>query len=663
SLKNRGLSAQAQVHLRHHGRPISSGFVTSPAAHLGYTADGTALFADEAGMITTESSDSTALLTISGRYITIINEDGTPLEHYLDPFPAGGAFSWEREAEFDQAQLDAYTFVHNCRESALTISRDVPWVDEPLTVRVNAEGSCNAWYNGGITFLKAGDVCPNTAMIGDIAYHEYGHGFHMNSIIEGVGEFDGSVGEGFADIYCALITGDHNMAPEFFPGAPNLRDLEADKSWPWDLNIFNEVHENGLIVGTTLWDLWKAFRQVHGDEEGTLLFKRIYGQIVKTTTDILSLYENVLIADDDDGDLENGTPNICSIVKVFAAHGLMDMIAFTPPGVHHIPDVSVTTPLRVSFSEVFDQCVLTDITRGSFRYSTDEGQTWTEHDIVLTGERRFDVVLPAPGKAGRVLYAFTLEDTAGNRTYNLPANAAEPYYMLYAGPLTTIYSDDFEEETPGWAHELVDGIDQPAADDWQRGTPKGDAGDPVGAYSGEYAWGNDLSDPDRWNGAYKPNIINRLTSPSFDLSDYTSVRLQFRRWLVIEDGKFDHARIYVNDQVVWSNRATVEGKGHHQDKEWVLFDLDISTHAAGQRDVTITWELESDGGNEYGGWTIDDFALVTTDDLPATQETDDDGCTCRAGTGRTRPAHIIWLLSLILFAATWRRAVSKPQRQ
>jgi len=97
------------------------------------------------------------------------------------------------------------------------------------------------------------------------------------------------------------------------------------------------------------------------------------------------------------------------------------------------------------------------------------------------------------------------------------------------------------------------------------------------------------------------------------------VRLRFRRWLNVEDGYFDHARIYVNEQEVWANAAspggsTVDHDTHHRDGEWILADVDVSDLAGGASAVQIRFEIESDEGLQFGGWNLDDVCLYTADD-------------------------------------------------
>ena len=60
------------------------------------------------------------------------------------------------------------------------------------------------------------------------------------------------------------------------------------------------------------------------------------------------------------------------------------------------------------------------------------------------------------------------------------------------------------------------------------------------------------------------------THPGFDTSEYDHVVVGFQRWLHVEDGYYDQARILINEDIVWENHATRSevGDEHHQDFQW-----------------------------------------------------------------------------------------------
>jgi hypothetical protein len=186
--------------------------------------------------------------------------------------------------------------------------------------------------------------------------------------------------------------------------------------------------------------------------------------------------------------------------------------------------------------------------------------------------------------------------------------------------VTPLYCTDFESDPnkEGWQHGLEDGEETEGADDWAWGEAKGSPknGDPPTAFSGDNVFGNDISVEDNFNGLYQPDKINFAQSPVVDTQGHTNVRLQYRRWLNVEDAHFDHASILVDGNVVWENLDSDEGdasKTHHQDREWRFHDVDLSDHIADDGTVRVTYKLASDGGLELGGWTLDDFCIVAFD--------------------------------------------------
>ena len=93
----------------------------------------------------------------------------------------------------------------------------------------------------------------------------------------------------------------------------------ANRSYPED--IVNEVHIDGLIFAGAVWDLWNILVQ-DDPEEGTNTLTRLLVEATSMGPEIATSYEAFLFADDDDGDLSNGTPNQCLLIEAFGDHGL-----------------------------------------------------------------------------------------------------------------------------------------------------------------------------------------------------------------------------------------------------------------------------------------------------------------------------------------------------
>jgi cysteine-rich repeat protein len=125
-------------------------------------------------------------------------------------------------------------------------------------------------------------------------------------------------------------------------------------------------------------------------------------------------------------------------------------------------------------------------------------------------------------------------------------------------------------------------------------------------------------------------------SPEIDLGGKTAVRLQYYRWLGVEDGFYDKARVVVNGTPVWSNFASatdpMAGGVNHVDKEWRFVDHDLTAQAASGT-LKLRFELQSDPGLELSGWTVDDVCIVapTGAALTCGNSTVDAGETCDDG--------------------------------
>ena len=105
------------------------------------------------------------------------------------------------------------------------------------------------------------------------------------------------------------------------------------------------------------------------------------------------------------------------------------------------------------------------------------------------------------------------------------------------------------------------------------------------------------------------------------------VRLQYHRWLGVEDGYFDSASVLANGTKVWTNYASAsEPAGdskHHIDKEWRFHDIDV-TNSVLDGKLKLRFELASDRGFNLGGWTLDDVCVVIAKPGPECEL--DDSC-------------------------------------
>ena len=561
-----------------------------------------------------------------------------------------------------RAQLDAHAAAHVVRDRVRSINPLFAWAANQADVHVNIDdGGCNAFFDGDINFLRQNQQCNNTARVADIVFHEYGHGFHAYSIVQGAGGFDGALSEGLGDYMAATITGDPATARGFYRGNTQpLRDIAPNHVWPDDVG---EIHYTGIIIAGALWDLRTELVATYGDEAGVERADDIFWNVARLSTDIPDAYADALLADDDNGDLSDGTPNKCMIDDVFGLHGLGaaadDTGLFT---IHHEPpaaaqaEVDVTLPMSVELAR--PDCTVGEVRAVLVHWSLDGQEFQT---VEVEGSSDLQAVLPAPPAGSLLRYRLEAISPSGQVLGVAPRGSiTDPWYGVAVSGLQELYFEDFEGGDGGYVSELIEGDpERDGANDWGWGAPLGQAGDPVGCWSGTGCWGNDISPEENWNGAYQRNVHNALRSPRIDVGAVDELHLEFRRWLTVEDGVFDDAILRVNGVVVWEQHSsgTNEGGEHHEDRHWAQRSYDI-TDLVEDGAVEIQWEIISDGGLQLGGWNLDDVRLVgrlaaavPVDDAPADDEglAGGSGCSsCNAGGGRS--ALGLLLLPLLLVA-------------
>jgi subtilisin-like proprotein convertase family protein len=192
-----------------------------------------------------------------------------------------------------------------------------PWFDTQLIANANLTQNCNAHWDGTtINFYSAGGGCANTGLISDVVFHEWGHGLDHNT----GGIADGAFSEGFGDIMSLIKTRSNILGIGFRTTGAPVRDLAPDKVYPVDAG--GGVHSEGLIIGSTFYDLYTALRDIHGDDQAIEILSQYAFKMVFTAARYTEVYDALLVIDDNDADPSNKTPNYCTLNKTFAAHGL-----------------------------------------------------------------------------------------------------------------------------------------------------------------------------------------------------------------------------------------------------------------------------------------------------------------------------------------------------
>ena len=226
------------------------------------------------------------------------------------------------------------------------------WLTNQLTSNMNINSTCNAFWNGStVNFYRSGGGCSNTGEIAGVFVHEWGHGMDANDVNGGIAS---PSGEGIADIYTALRLNDSCIGRNFRTtpctgfGDPCLtctgvRDIDYQKrqsgnphTYTWsNANCSGSVHCVGSVYSEAVWSLWKRELQAAPYNMNThtaheLVTRLTYIAAGATSTWFSggppfggcsgsSGYNNYLAADDDNGNLNDGTPHMTAIYNAFNA--------------------------------------------------------------------------------------------------------------------------------------------------------------------------------------------------------------------------------------------------------------------------------------------------------------------------------------------------------
>lgn len=582
-----------------------------PASYVNVVVDGLNVTADHDGYLMWDGSDDADTeVGAVGAYVRVTNSGGSNAEidgQLMD----GGSATWnEQNNEFADSQLTTYIHLNIAKIHARIMAPDLEWLDQTLQAYSNIDDVCNAYFDpefDTVNFFREGGIggfqCGNTGRLPDVVYHEFGHALHNAAVAGGLGYIDGAFSEGLSDYFAATITDDPAMGRGFNHSDAPLRHIDPlgqEASWPQDVDP-DSVHTTGLIFAGAMWDLRAALIAELGPSLGDSYADQLFYTAVQLSADIPSTYVSVLLADDDDGDLGNGTPNQCLIEAAFAPHGLADPttigLGFERPTAHGF-DISfrVLPPANLA-------CEPIQVTDAVVEWRLRDNPAINGVAPMSQSGARFLASLPPQASGSVINYRVRIDMDSGATSY-FPANAADPLYELFVGYAEEIYCTDFEVNPffeGGWQSDAGAGLD-----DWHWGVPGGAAQDPVAAYSGTSVIGNNL------DGSYEAQSQTYVDSPMIDVSGYDNVRLQYRRWLYVEDGYWDRASIYANGVPVWQNADSMNGdtsNTHHTDREWRFHDVDLTEQAQGGS-IQLRFEMVSDAALQFGGWTIDDVCLV-----------------------------------------------------
>jgi len=243
------------------------------------------------------------------------------------------------------------------------------WLTGQLTDNVNLNQTCNAYWNGSsVNFFKSGGGCANTGELPTVFLHEVGHGLDSN---DGGPSSDNGTGESYGDTNGFLMTHDSCVGTGFFTNGSKcsgygdactsctgIRDVDYAKhssgtahtplnftkpNCPTSSNYKGpcgrEGHCESYPLSEAMWDLaardlpsagYSAATSWQIVEQLFYLSRSTSGSGFTCNTSTFASdgcgtsnwYKTFLAVDDDNGNLNDGTPHMQAIYNAFNRHAV-----------------------------------------------------------------------------------------------------------------------------------------------------------------------------------------------------------------------------------------------------------------------------------------------------------------------------------------------------
>ncbi|MCZ6698280.1 MAG: hypothetical protein O7D94_05045, partial [Planctomycetota bacterium] len=341
--------------------------VTTPMPHARVNIGGTVAFADENGdyVIPNGGAGSVTVNSgVRGLYFRIFHEPTgaeTVLSGTVTPPGPQNFLHNGLNTEFRRGEVNAYVQANLIRDHVLDVNPAYPVIggqtEFSITVNEGAGGFCpgNAQYQGNnLRFCAASLNRPNTAW-SSVVQHEYGH--HLVAV---AGSGQGQYGEGIGDVSSILMLDESGIGFGFFgPGTCNtpLRESDNTRQYP----CVGEVHDCGELIAACVWhvrdELVVTNPVTYGDILSNLALNSILLHSGSNITPQITI--DWLTLDDDDANLDNGTPHHPEICAGFGQHNMdcpdLPSIAFDyPSGLPAFVTPNQTTTIPVNVSSVTD---------------------------------------------------------------------------------------------------------------------------------------------------------------------------------------------------------------------------------------------------------------------------------------------------------------------
>jgi Zn-dependent metalloprotease len=437
--------------------------VNNPLAYVEVQQGGNTFNANINGNISSGLTAGNAAVRLSGPYSYVQTNGVTPeFTATVNSGPTLVSFDGNGSTE----EMSAYYHVNIVHDFMKTKFPSFTDMDVPLQTNVDLTGDCNAFYNGiSINFYLEGNDCNSFANVGDVVYHEYGHGINDKYYQAQGGSFNnGALNEGYADIWGMGIT----LNPILGSGTSTSDPLSFIRRYDVDpkvypIDIVGEVHADGEIIAGAWWDLG----QIWGDVQQMMdLFSATFDATISAPNgDEGTAFTEVLVealqlddvpANGGDNNIENGTPNDIDIVTAFGLHGITLLsnatLTHEPIMASNEDDIPINVDVTLVYPWALDGAKLF--------YALNDEVSFTEIDLVNTSGIEYSATIPGQPNGTVIGYFVSLVNLDGTLSSVSPVAANLNLYPNVPNFIMVGYEvaqfQDFDNQQGNWTEGMPD---------------------------------------------------------------------------------------------------------------------------------------------------------------------------------------------------------------
>lgn len=501
--------------------------------------------------------------------------------------------------------------------------------------------SPNAYSNWDtIVFVSLGYNMVRMGQSSEVLYHEYGHtynNFFYKEVSGGSvsGLTNPSIHEGMADVSSSMIWDVSAMGNGVFVDDPGrvLRDLDNTLRYPEDIEY--DPHHNGMIIGGAFWDLRKYtsieyLRQIVQKARYGLPDDPEFGLACN------KYFVEVLFADDDDGDFENGTPNMEKICKAFDNHGIGLNLLARINFVYTQKDFNINAnqPYKVDF-QLYTNIGNYTLDSVMLVYSTDNFKTSNKIPVESLGNDLFTASIPPVQNGSIVQFYVSAPDPINDSEIKFGARKDFffPYYYTVNFKPFALMDDNRSD----WAVDKSSSTVSKGLWLWTNTfaldmTGSNQLVQPASTPSGTYCFITGATGSSNFYTSF-PDGRTVLASPEFELEAGKNYLAKFNSYFgtyVMSYSQLPSYNVYAavngtSNKVVVYNLSQIK-------YDWASYNLDIRSQFGDINSIRFYFVLDAPKANGYpynlGSFTkglLDDFDMYESVDAPQSGVAEDLG--------------------------------------